>query len=369
MAVDTAERRYSAVNPSLPWWGSVIPDGAIASADRRARLRMYSGLAAGNAYSITADAGSFVMTGNDATLTPTTNINTAQKRFAAINVGIPWRGLNTYPTGTIGRTQRGTVKNFYIPYQVGASYTITCTSGTFVWDGEPAFSDFEVTAESGSFAMTGNDAILLATRTAFLSAGTFVMTGNDANLRYFTERTLTATSGVFVMTGSDATFSRPRGMEAESGQFVMVGSDATLVYTNDTGQQFEGTTDKKKGGRPRRRSKYQVEVDGEVFHADSKEEIEDILEQLRQIAEEKAKTAIERAQKAEKRPVRKVMADAKKTLVVPEISTKETIPAAIVDTVKEIENTYLDALRTIEIIALMRKQQEDEEEALLIAML
>ncbi len=236
MAVDTAARRFSALNPAIPWRSSsVIPDGAINAADRRALARLYSGLASGNAYSLEATFGSFAMTGNPAELTPTTNIDTALERFAAMNVGSPWRGINVLPSGSIGRTQRQIIGGYYVPYATGPTYSLTAETGSFAWDGEPSFSDFEIAAQTASYQMTGSDALLLATRTAFLNSGVFSMTGNDANLNHFTERTLVAVSGVFGWTGSDAVFDRPRSMQALRGSFEMLGAAANLVWYDETG--------------------------------------------------------------------------------------------------------------------------------------
>jgi hypothetical protein len=238
MAIDTAARRFSSIGPGLPWSGPIIPDGVIAASDRRALTWCYSGLAAGNSYSIEAESGVFTMTGSDAELTPTTGIDTSIDRFAAMNIGIPWRGINLLPTGSIGRNQRQILGGFYTPYATGPTYTITCESGTFTWDGEPSFSDFEITGIAGEFVMTGNDATLLATRTLYATAGVFAMTGNDANLTKFTERTLVAVSGVFTMTGSDAAFERPQEMQAFTGTFGMEGYPVTFTWTSAEGVPY-----------------------------------------------------------------------------------------------------------------------------------
>jgi hypothetical protein len=236
LAVDTAARRFSALNPAVPWGAGILPDGAIAASDRRALSKMYSGLAAGNAYSIETLSGSFTWTGSDVELTPTTSIDTAQERFAAMHPGCPWRGPCLFPTGSIGRPQRQVIANYYVPYATGPTYTLEAEAGAFVWDGEPSFSDFEVTAESGAFVMTGTSLDLIATRTLFATAGVFTMTGSDSDLRVLTEATLIPEPGLFVMTGNEVTFSRPRTLTADPGGFEMSGVAATLQWFNAAGE-------------------------------------------------------------------------------------------------------------------------------------
>jgi hypothetical protein len=238
MAVDTAARRFSALNPAVPWGAGILPDGAIAASDRRALSKMYSGLAAGNAYSIEALSGSFAWTGSNAELSPTTNIDTAAERFAAMTPGLPWRGINVLPSGSIGRSQRQVIAGYYVPFETGPTYTITCESGSFGWTGEPSFSDFEVTANAGSFTWTGFDASLIATRIAYLSAGSFSWTGNDATLTHFTERTLVAVTASFAWTGYDAILTRPRTIVGDQGSFRMTGNAANLEWRDAKGALY-----------------------------------------------------------------------------------------------------------------------------------
>jgi hypothetical protein len=365
MAIDTAARRFSALNPAIPWGAGVIPDLTLDASDRRALARMYSGLAAGNAYSIEASAGSFAMTGYDAELAPTTNIDTALERFAAMNVGCPWRGINIIPSGSIARTQRQIAGGYYVPYVDGATYTIECESGEFIWDGEPSFSDFEIACTTDTFTMTGNDATLKATRTIFCTAGEYAMTGSDSDLRILLELTLIPENGLFVMTGSDATLTRPRTLEAQTTSFSMTGQSASLVYTNSTGQQFEGTIKRNNdAGRPKKK-KHQVEINGEVYDADSEAEALYMLEKVKERAEEAAKLALERATKALKKPTRKILQDARKALKPPVVESEE-LPSEAEQILKQIDDLYKDTLMKVEIAALLRKQEEDEEEAILL---
>jgi hypothetical protein len=366
MAIDTAARRHSAFDPGIPWRVGLIPDLTINAADRRALVQMYAGLAAGNNYSIEAEYGSFEMTGSDVEMTPTTGIDSDVDRFAAMNIGNPWRGINLVPTGSVGRTQRQILAGFYTPYASGPTYTLEAESGAFVWDGEPSFSDFEITGEYGDFVMTGNDATLIATRGIVCESGVFAMTGSDSDLRVLTEQTLIPEPGIYVMTGSDVTFTRPRTLEASGTAFEMTGYEIPLIYTNERGQEFEGSVKKnQEAGRPKKRKKHQVEIEGQVYEADSEAEALYMLEKVKEQAEAAAKLALERANKALKKPLRKILQDARKALQPPIVESDE-LPTEAEQILKQIDDLYKDTLMKVEIAALLRKQEEEEEEAILL---
>lgn len=122
-------------------------------------------------------------------------------------------------------------------------------------------------------------------------------------------------------------------------------------------------------GRPRRtRQRVVVEIDGEDFIAESSEEAQAILDQAKEAAEEKAKVAIERATKARNRPTRKVMADARKALELPAISAPD-LGGYAEEISRQIEDIYQSAIQTIEVAALLRKrelEEEDDEDILML---
>ena len=128
------------------------------------------------------------------------------------------------------------------------------------------------------------------------------------------------------------------------------------------------------GGHPkkdRKRKRVLVEIDGEEFIVASEEEAVLLLEQLREEAQKQADLVIERARKAVKRPSRKVIADARKSLVLPEIKADTTVSDMVAKISQEIEDLYKNALRTVEIGTLLKKQQdfEDDEETALLMLL
>ena len=126
----------------------------------------------------------------------------------------------------------------------------------------------------------------------------------------------------------------------------------------------------KGGGKSKRRRRYQLEIDGEVINVASPEEAQAVLADLAQKAQETAKVAIERAAKAKRRPVRKVVGDARKALHIPEIATSPDFRDLANQIIGQIKAEYQSALSAIEIAAHMarrdRETEEDDEEILML---
>lgn len=111
-----------------------------------------------------------------------------------------------------------------------------------------------------------------------------------------------------------------------------------------------------------------MEIDGEDFVVNSEAEAIALLDKAKEQAEQLAEVQIARAAKAERRKTGKVIADARKTLVVPQIKAPglESYAAQVL---ADIRDTYASTMRTIEVAALLRKrdrEEEDDEDVLLL---
>jgi hypothetical protein len=224
VSIDSAAKRISILNFAsegrLP---GIIPDGTVNARDRITLLGLYSGFSPGNAYTITPLSGSYVVTGQDAILSPTTRINTAQRRLSIMALTAPWRTLRYVPGGA-PTIERLALIGQYTGYAATSNaYTLTAVSGIYTYDGEPSFSDFEITCVSGSYALSGSSATLIATRLLSATSGVYTYTGYDSTLIKFTGRTLQAVSGVFTYSGADANLVRPRNIILASGSYVLGG--------------------------------------------------------------------------------------------------------------------------------------------------
>lgn len=63
-------------------------------------------------------------------------------------------------------------------------------------------------------------------------SGSFTLTGSDVTLSYSGDTTLNAGSGSFTLTGADATLLHNRVLNAEAGSFTLTGADVTLTAPN-----------------------------------------------------------------------------------------------------------------------------------------
>ena len=95
---------------------------------------------------------------------------------------------------------------------------------------------YTLTADSGSFALTGQAAGLSFNRTLAADSGSFALTGQDAAL--LQNRVLASDSGAFALAGQDATLTFSRVLSAASGSYALAGQDATLTYTPISGATY-----------------------------------------------------------------------------------------------------------------------------------
>jgi hypothetical protein len=118
-------------------------------------------------------------------------------------------------------------------------------------------------------------------------------------------------------------------------------------------------------GRPSRSRKRArvVEIDGVDHIVHSAAEAQALLDQAQAQAEETAALAVERASKTSpKKPLGKVMREARKTLAVPEIHAPAEFKSMLDAMLHNVQQRYSEAAQTIEIAALLRKAQQNEQD-------
>lgn len=150
------------------------------------------------AYSLTADAGSYALSGQPATLSPLFKYTLAASAGA-----YSYSGLDAV-----------------LAYMPGSgSYTLTADAGTYTATGQPAggASGRRVDGAAGAFTATGNPVALLVARRLPASGGTYAITGQDATLTFIgvAAYALTAEAGAYALAGQSATLRGP----ADSGVF------------------------------------------------------------------------------------------------------------------------------------------------------
>lgn len=95
----------------------------------------------------------------------------------------------------------------------------------------PAPNAYTLTAQAGSYTLTGQSATLSRNRTLTASAGSYSLTGQSAVITHalaVTGYTLTAQAGSYAVTGQSATLTKGRVLTAQAGSYAQTGQSAIL---------------------------------------------------------------------------------------------------------------------------------------------
>lgn len=203
-------------------------------------------------YPLTANAGTYSLTGNTATLKrgysltaisgsySYTGVSSTLKvgRILTANAGtyslIGGSAVLTKATGVVAYTLTADAGSY--SYTGGSSVlkvgrTVTANSGSYLLTGETAILSrgLSLTASSGSYNLIGGSSLLNINRNLIANAGSYSLSGGDANLVYFRgvrNYTLTADSSSYIITGTTATLTRRK-------------ADGSLYYST---KYFNGTS-------------------------------------------------------------------------------------------------------------------------------
>jgi hypothetical protein len=163
------------------------------------------GTVGSTAYSLTVDAGSYAVTGSNATTAVGHVVSTVAGSYAVTGADASLRVSHVVIT------------------EAGA-YVVTGTDATL-----NKTSASQVTADPGAYTLTGSDATLLYGRQLSADAGAYTITGTDATAR--AARVLSALAGSYAVTGSDATFRRGYVLTVDAGAYALTGAIAELLKT------------------------------------------------------------------------------------------------------------------------------------------
>lgn len=239
---------------------------------KQPRRRLWSVPSVGG-YTLTADTGSFTVTGTDANpeygrlvfADSGAFVVTGQAATLARGYGLTADTGSLSITGTVATLHYGRV----LPCVAGAvdvngtdasleyGRSLQAGSGAYSVTGQDAnlihatVGSYTITANPGTYSITGSNAELTATRYLSAQSGAVAITGTPvafALTRYLSAetgsvaisssaaslnrgRTLTAESGSFAFAGQTATLRYARAVIAEAGQLAITGMDATLTRT------------------------------------------------------------------------------------------------------------------------------------------
>lgn len=174
---------------------------------------------------ITADSGSYTLTGQSASLVASRVLTADSGSYTLTgdNAGLYKQFVLAADSGSCALT--GQDANLVV------SRVLVADSGTYALSGQDAglVVSRVLPAESGSYSLSGQDANLLANRVLVAESGSYALTGNDAV--FSKAYTLTAESGSYTLTGHDAGIYHNRMLAAESGEYQLTGQDAGLIVS------------------------------------------------------------------------------------------------------------------------------------------
>lgn len=183
-------------------------------------------------HQLTVDAGPFAVTGNDVALSEGGGLNNYN---LPVDVGV---FALTGGEQTLARTYALAVETGVVVF-TGNSITLadtdelTAEAGAFTLTGNPTnfARQYSITIDAGGFTLTGNPADLLHNNRIDGGIGSFSLTGNAATLSIKVPAVLTATTGTFAFTGNNAALADTDELAAEAGAFALTGIDSSLSRT------------------------------------------------------------------------------------------------------------------------------------------
>ena len=135
----------------------------------------------------------------------------------------------------LGRAQPFGAKFKAPPVRAALSYTLTADSGSYTLTGQAAILKAArlIAAGQGSYTLSGQAAILKAARLIAAAQGSYTLNGRDASLIYSGSgnKTISAGQGSYALTGQAATLKATRKLAAAQGSYSLNGQSAALSYS------------------------------------------------------------------------------------------------------------------------------------------
>lgn len=172
--------------------------------------------AAGGAFTLNADSGSYGLTGQASGVRAGRQVSAVAGSYAI--------------TGQAAGVRAGRRLS-----AVAGAYVITGQAATLTYGS--AAGGFTLTADPGVYAVTGQAAVLRSARKIAAVAGSYALTGQSAGVAV--GRRLSALVGSYTITGQSATFRSTRTLTAAPGSYSVTGSAATFVWSGAVVQAAE----------------------------------------------------------------------------------------------------------------------------------
>ena len=181
-------------------------------------------LVSAQSYTLTAESGSFSMSGTAADLEASRSLDAESVTFTYSGTDA---GLNRALTID---AESGSYAHSGTDADLERGLVMAGESGSFALAGTDAalthVQGYELIAESATFVHSGTDVDLLVSVVLTAESGTFTKAGTDAGL--IRSVTLEGESGVYSYVGAEAALSAGNSLAAESGSYAISGTDAAL---------------------------------------------------------------------------------------------------------------------------------------------
>lgn len=222
----------------------------------RSPRRLWVVPASSGAYSLTADAGSYSLTGQDVALLASRSLAAAQGSYTLTGQDAALLRLFTLTAAQGSYSLSGQAVALAASRLIAAgqgSYTLTgqavgllaswvlaAGQGAYALTGQAAgltytpLGSYSLLADAGSYTLTGQAVGLLASRVLAAAAGSYSLSGQDVGLTYTpagASYTLTADAGGYALTGQDIAFARTYVLTAASGSYTLTGRAVTFSYS------------------------------------------------------------------------------------------------------------------------------------------
>jgi hypothetical protein len=182
--------------------------------------------AGGTSYTLTAEQGSYALTGQAAALRAARQLAAAQGAYALTGqtAGLQYGRKVGAAQGSYALTGQAAA--------LRAARQLAAVQGAYTLSGQAAGVQYgrKVAAAQGSYALTGQDVALRTSRTILAAQGSYALNGQAAGLIYDAgDEVLTAEPGSYTLTGQAANLRAARTVLAELGTYSLSGQAARLA--------------------------------------------------------------------------------------------------------------------------------------------
>jgi hypothetical protein len=190
--------------------------------------------------------GTLTVTGNNTFLDLTNTVNLTTVLFTGgttnkfTNFNLTGALLNLVTLGSTNTTQATLQKGS--TWYMGANSTnggnntgLTFSAGGGIdylnvsyINGTVVSTGYTITADNGTYAVTGQSATILRSKVLSGAYGTYTVSGQSATL--LRSKVLSGAYGLYTLTGQDASLKRSRLFDANTGQYALTGQDAIITF-------------------------------------------------------------------------------------------------------------------------------------------